>query len=63
MNVLYIVGGEGKRYGSEIIAMDLIASGKRNDIEYTVITARRGVVNEACEKLLRKIYGNSGQTS
>lgn len=50
MNVLYIVGGEGKRYGSEIIAMDLIASGKRNDIEYTVITARKGVVNEACEK-------------
>ena len=50
MNVLYIVGGEGKRYGSEIIAMDLIAAGKQNGIEYTVVTASKGVVSEACEK-------------
>ena len=50
MNVLYIVGGEGKRYGSEIIAMDLIAAGKKNGIEYTVVTAKKGVVSEACEK-------------
>ena len=50
MKVLYIVGGEGNRYGSEIIAIDLISSGKEYGIEYTVIAAKKGAVTEACEK-------------
>ena len=51
MKVLYIVGGEGNRYGSEIIAIDLISAGKKNGIDYTVITANKGAVSEACDKL------------
>ena len=51
MKVLYIVGGEGNRYGSEIIAIDLISAGKRNGIEYVVVTANKGAVSEACDQL------------
>lgn len=51
MKVLYIVGGEGNRYGSEIIAIDLISAGKKNGINYTVITANKGAVSEACDQL------------
>ena len=48
--VLYIIGGNGKRYGSEIIAMDLIHYIKNlYDIEFTVITAKNGVINEFCQ--------------
>lgn len=56
MKVLYIVGGEGNRYGSEIIAIDLISSGKEYGIDYTVIAAKKGAVTEACEKLGVKCY-------
>ena len=51
MKVLYIVGGEGNRYGSEIIAIDLISAGKRNGIEYVVIIANKGAVSDACDQL------------
>ena len=51
MKVLYIVGGEGNRYGSEIIAIDLISAGKRNGIEYVVVTANKGAVSEVCDQL------------
>ena len=51
MKVLYIVGGEGNRYGSEIIAIDLISVGKKNGIDYTVIIANKGAVSEACNQL------------
>ena len=51
MKVLYIVGGEGKRYGSEIIAIDLISAGKKHGIEYIVVTASKGAVSDACEQL------------
>lgn len=51
MKVLYIVGGEGNRYGSEIIAIDLISAGKRNGIGYVVVTANKGAVSEACDQL------------
>lgn len=56
MKVLYIVGGEGNRYGSEIIAIDLISAGEKYGIEYTVIAAKKGAVTEACEKLGVKSY-------
>ena len=56
MNVLYIVGGEGNRYGSEIIAIDLISAGKEHGIEYTVVTANKGAVTEACDQLGVKNY-------
>lgn len=56
MNVLYIVGGEGKRYGSEVIAIDLISAAKKNGINYTVITAKKGVVSDACSKYGVKNY-------
>ena len=39
MNVMYIVGGEGNRYGSEIVAIDLIEAGKDHGINYTVVTS------------------------
>ena len=51
MKVLYIVGGEGNRYGSEIIAIDLISAGKKNGVDYIVITANKGAVSEACDQL------------
>ena len=51
MNVLYIVGGEGNRYGSEIIAIDLIESGTKRGINYTVVTANEGAVSKACAAL------------
>lgn len=51
MKVLYIVGGEGNRYGSEIIAIDLLSAGKNNGIEYIVITANKGAVSESCDQL------------
>ena len=51
MKVLYIVGGEGNRYGSEIIAIDLISAGKKIGIEYVVVTATKGAVSEACDQL------------
>ena len=51
MNVLYIVGGEGNRYGSEIIAIDLLSAGKENGINYTVVTANKGAVSDACNQL------------
>lgn len=51
MNVMYIVGGEGNRYGSEIIAIDLIEAGKDHGINYTVVTANKGAVSEACDRL------------
>lgn len=51
MKVLYIIGGEGNRYGSEIIAIDLISAGKKNGIDYTVVTANKGAVSEACDQL------------
>ena len=51
MKVLFIVGGEGNRYGSEIIAIDLISAGKQHGIEYTVITANTGAVSEVCQQL------------
>ena len=50
LNVLYIIGGEGNRYGSEIIAMDLLSGGKENGINYTVVVACRGAVSEFCEQ-------------
>lgn len=56
MNVLYIVGGEGNKYGSEIIAINLIKAGVKNNINYTVICAHQGVVSEACSKLDVKYY-------
>lgn len=51
MKVLYIVGGEGNRYGSEIIAIDLISAGKQNGIDYSVVAANKGAVTDACEEL------------
>lgn len=51
MNVLYIVGGEGRRHGSEIIAIDLLSAGRENGINYTVVTANRGAVQDACIEL------------
>ena len=56
MNVLYIVGGEGNRYGSEIIAINLIRGGKTSGINYTVITANKGAVSDACEALGIEYY-------
>lgn len=56
MNVLYIIGGKGERYGSEIIAMDLILSGKKNGIKYTIVTAKKGVVYDFCKKHGVKCY-------
>ena len=50
MKVLYIVGGEGNRYGSEIVAIDLISAGKKNGIDYVVVTANKGAVSEACDQ-------------
>lgn len=51
MKVLYIVGGEGKRYGSEIIAINLITAGRANGVDYVVVTASKGAVSETCDKL------------
>lgn len=51
MNVLYIVGGEGNRYGSERIAISLLSAGKENGINYTVIIAHEGAVSDTCARL------------
>ena len=51
MKVLYIVGGEGNRYGSEIIAIELISLGKTYGIEFTVVTANKGAVTKVCDDL------------
>ncbi len=52
MHVLYIVGGNGKKYGSEVIAMELIAElTKQKAVSYTVITSKKGCINELCEQL------------
>lgn len=56
MNVLYIVGGEGNRYGSEIVAVTLIEGGKNNGINYTVVTAKSGYVSKKCEELGIRCY-------
>lgn len=52
MKVLYIVGGSGKRYGSEIIAMSILKElFLSKHVEYTVITSKNGCVNELCREL------------
>lgn len=51
MNVLYIIGGEGNRYGAEIIATSLLSASKQNKINYIVITANNGIVTKTCNKL------------
>lgn len=50
MKVLYIIGGKGKRYGSEVVAMQLI-DGLRKKLNYVVITWENGVINKLCEEL------------
>lgn len=56
MNVLYIIGGEGRRHGSEIIAIDLLSVGKENGVNYTVIVANKGSVYDACIELRIPCY-------
>lgn len=49
IRVLYIIGGSGKRYGSEIVSMELMHNLKnRYGVDFTVITANDGVVNDYC---------------
>ena len=49
MKVLYIVGGDGKGYGSEKIAISLIDGLSSKGIEFIVITSKGGVVKEYCD--------------
>ena len=56
LNVLYIVGGEGHRYGSETIAIELLSAAQANGIRYTVICANKGAVSEECERLGVKYF-------
>lgn len=48
MRVLYIVGGNGKGYGSEKVASDLINGLSNRGIDYVVITAKNGYINTIC---------------
>lgn len=57
MKVLYIVGGSGKKYGSEIIAMSILESlALAKGVEYTVVTSKGGCVNEFCKTLAIENY-------
>lgn len=52
MNVLYVIGGKGLKYGAEVVASNLIDSITRNyNVHYTVIINSKGVISELCEKL------------
>ena len=49
MKVLYIVGGNGKQNGSEIIAMSILKClSQEKKVQYTVVTAKDGCVNQLC---------------
>lgn len=50
MKILYLVGGKGKKYGSERVAFDTITELTKNGIEYVVITSNYGFINEFCDK-------------
>ncbi len=52
MKVLYIVGGNGKQNGSEIIAMSILKClSQEKKVQYTVVTAKDGCVNQLCKEL------------
>lgn len=48
MKVLYIVGGNGKGYGSEKVALTILKELRKRDVEFVVVTANNGVVNRYC---------------
>ena len=53
MKILYVIGGAKKAYGSERVAMDIlkgITYGSEDDIEFIVVTANYGPINELCKK-------------
>ena len=51
MKVLYIIGGKGKKYGSETVALKLIDGlSQKFDINYVVVTWNKGIVNKFCDE-------------
>lgn len=53
MRILYIIGGGKKAYGSERVAMDIMKGVLRseyNDIDFVVITANDGPINDFCKE-------------
>ncbi len=52
MKVLYIIGGSGKKYGSEVVAMSVLKElSLTNGVDFTVVTSKNGCVNELCRQL------------
>jgi Glycosyltransferase len=51
MKVLYIIGGAAKVLGSERVAIEIIKGLQGNGVEFVVITANKGPVNEVCNSL------------
>ncbi len=51
MNILYIIGGKGVKYGAEVVASNLIENLSRDyNVHYTVVINAKGVISELCEK-------------
>lgn len=56
MRILYLVGGAKYAYGSEQVAMRIIEQLSKRGVEFVVITANAGPVNDFCKNLKIKNY-------
>lgn len=49
MRVLYLIGGSGRLYGSEMVALNLLKQ-LSDRVDFIVITSCYGDINKYCEK-------------
>lgn len=52
MNVLYVIGGKGLKYGAEMVASNLIENLSKNyNVHFIVVINSEGVISDLCEGL------------